>query len=103
MKRVELAPEALAEVGEAVRWYDHRRPGLGQDLLAELEAVLSRVGDAPTSFPRLQDIPHELEVRRSLLSRFPYGVVFTVLADSVRVVAFAHLKREPGYWLTRVH
>jgi plasmid stabilization system protein ParE len=102
VKRVELAPEALAEVDEAARWYDDHRPGLGRELLAELEAVLSRVGDTPTSFPRLRDIPDELEVRRCLLSRFPYGVVFTVLSKCVRVIAFAHLKRQPGYWLTRV-
>jgi toxin ParE1/3/4 len=78
MKPVELAVEALAEVDEAARWYNDRRRGLGQDLLAELEAVLSRVGDAPSSIPRLQEIPDELEVSPSLLSRFPYGVVFTV-------------------------
>ena len=103
MKAVELAAEALAEVDEAARWYDHQRPGLGQDPLGELEAVLLRVGDAPTSFPRLQDVPDELDVRRCLLARFPYGVVFTTLTHSVRVIAFAHLKREPGYWLNRVH
>ncbi len=102
MSPVELAPEALAEVDEAARWYDLQRPGLGYDLLDELEAVLLRVADAPTSFPRLRDVPDELDVRRCLMSRFPYGVVFTILTHCVRVVAFAHLKREPGYWLDRV-
>jgi toxin ParE1/3/4 len=43
-----------------------------------------------------------LGLRRALLSRFPYGVVFVELEDHIRVVAIAHAKRKPGYWLHRV-
>ena len=102
MMPVELAPEVLAEVDEAARWYDAQRPGLGRDLVAELDAALARLAETATSFPRLQDLPDDLQVRRCLLSRFPYGIVFTILPDRVRVVAFAHLKRRPGYWLGNV-
>jgi hypothetical protein len=36
-----------------------------------------------------------------MLPRFPYGVVFVELTKEVRIVAVAHAKRRPGYWLDR--
>ncbi len=37
-----------------------------------------------------------LEIRRALLARFPYALVFLVREDEVRVLAVAHAKRRPG-------
>jgi hypothetical protein len=38
-----------------------------------------------------------------LLPRFPYGVVYLAAADtSIVVVAVAHARRRPRYWLTRI-
>jgi toxin ParE1/3/4 len=36
------------------------------------------------------------------LPRFPYAVVFLVRVEELRVLAIAHAKRRPGYWLSRV-
>jgi hypothetical protein len=33
-------------------------------------------GSSPASFPRLLDTPEELVIRRALLPRFPYAVIF---------------------------
>ncbi len=41
-------------------------------------------------------------VRRKLLRRFPYLVVFVELDTQVRVLAVAHAKRSPGCWLERI-
>jgi hypothetical protein len=54
------------------------------------------------SFPRLVDLPADLVIRRVLLPRFPYAVVFMDLGREVRVLAVAHAKRRPGYWLNRI-
>jgi plasmid stabilization system protein ParE len=57
----------------------------------------------PASFSRLLDVPPELHVRRALLRRFPFALVFLQRPDGpIRVVAVAHVKRRPGYWLRRV-
>jgi plasmid stabilization system protein ParE len=102
MKAVELAPEARDEVREAATWYDEQRAGLGEEFLEELERLFVRMSQLPRSFPVLMDPSPELGLRRALLPRFPYGVVFTELEDDIRVVAVAHTKRDPGYWLHRV-
>jgi len=33
-----------------------------------------------------------------VLRRFPFGVVYRVLAGEIQVVAVAHHRRKPGYW-----
>ena len=49
--RVELHPEARAELRSAALWYDERRPGLGDEFIAGVLAALDRIGDAPESYP----------------------------------------------------
>lgn len=46
--------------------------------------------------------PIESRVRRVLLERFPYAVVFIETEDVVHVIAVAHFRREPSYWRDRV-
>jgi plasmid stabilization system protein ParE len=99
---VRFAPEVPDELAEAVLWYEARRHGLGSEFLDEVQASLPLIGGRPRSFPRLQDVDATLEIRRALLARFPYALVFLVREDEVRVLAVAHAKRRPGYWLSRV-
>ena len=40
-------------------------------------------------------------VRRVLVNRFPYGVLYEPGSTSLLVLAVMHLRREPGYWMTR--
>jgi hypothetical protein len=40
--------------------------------------------------------------RRSLVNRFPYGVIYQVKSRSLRIIAVAHLNRRPGYWKERL-
>lgn len=80
MKECRLSREAVVEIAEAAAW----------------------IGSYPDSFPLLLDLPEELSIRRALLPRFPYALVFMELPPEVRVLAVAHLKRRPGYWLNRI-
>lgn len=45
--------------------------------------------------------PYLADTRRYLLRRFPFFVVFREVADRVQIVAVAHARRRPGYWLGR--
>ena len=102
MSVVRLSPEAVDELVEATLWYRARRPGLESEFLAEVGRVLPLIQRSPASFPRLLDVPTDLVIRRTLLPRFPYAVVFIDLRTELRVLAVAHTKRRPGYWLNRV-
>ncbi len=102
MKQVRLALEATEELADAAAWYEARQPGLATKLLEEFERILVQISSRPQSFPRLRDTAPDLGIRRAVLPRFPYALVFLELADEIRVVAVAHAKRQPGYWLDRV-
>jgi toxin ParE1/3/4 len=64
--------------------------------LQEFSEVLERVCETPAIFPIYDD-----PVRRSLLRRFPYGIFYEMETDRVVVLAFGHMKREPGAWQKR--
>jgi len=99
---VRLAAEAVDELAEVAGWYRGRRPGLDVEFLAEVERVLPLIESAPTAFSRLLDLLPDLQIRRALLPRFPYAMIFMDLGTEIRVLAVAHAKRRPGYWLDRV-
>jgi hypothetical protein len=40
-------------------------------------------------------------IRKAVLEQFPYLIAFEVDADRVLVLAVAHAKRRPLYWLAR--
>jgi hypothetical protein len=102
--RVVLDPEAVEEIAEAAGWYRGQGPGLEEGLLQEVDDLLLVLGFQPRRFAKILDGPPDLELRRAVLSRFPYGFVFLVMegGQEVRVVAFAHRRQRPGYWLDRV-
>jgi toxin ParE1/3/4 len=43
-----------------------------------------------------------LGVRRFVMSRFPFALPYLVIEEQVVVLAVAHLRRRPGYWLRRI-
>lgn len=89
---------ASLELTEAVRWYESKRVGLGEELLDEFAALITRLTMNPESG---NPISVDQKTRRLLVTRFPYQVVYRVRPNEIVVVALAHLKRRPGYWKHR--
>ena len=102
MKPVSLSPEAVVELIEATSWYETRQPGLAVKFLQEIDQAQQAIQSRPLSFPRLANTAVDLEIRRTLLPRFPYALVFLELQTEIRVLAIAHAKRQPDYWLNRL-
>ncbi|MBL8449326.1 MAG: hypothetical protein JNM32_05310 [Dechloromonas sp.] len=40
-------------------------------------------------------------IRRVLINRFPYGVLYVPQESGILIVAVMHLSREPDYWRSR--
>ncbi len=102
MKLVRFDERALDELFEAAAWYESEQRGLARRLLDEIDALLPRLSAHPSAFTRLPDTSPDLEIRRALLNRFPYGVVFIELEQEIRVIAVEHTKRRPYYWRDRL-
>lgn len=81
--RLELLPEAFADVAEAFSWYEARRPGLGTEFEGELDRAPRFVVAMPTACP----VVHR-SLRRALVRRFPFAVYYTTGTDVVLVRSF---------------
>ena len=102
--RLELHPEARAELRSAALWYDERRPGLGDEFISEVSAALDRIGDVPESYPPWpRTRAAGPMIRKATIQRFPYVIAFEKHEQHVLVLAVAHAKRRPLYWLTRTN
>lgn len=99
--RVRFGPEAVAELSEAVRWYEQRRDGLGLALLAAVEDAVDAISRWPHSGSPVPEV-EGLVIRRTRVDRFPYHVAYLVNDDEIRVLAIAHDRRRPGYWSQRI-
>ena len=96
MHQLEIHRLADREINEAASYYEEQAIGLGVDFLDEVENCLASVLEYPMGGPEVLS-----GVRRRLLRRFPYGILYSIKADSIRVLAVMHLKREPTYWVDR--
>ena len=75
--RLELHPEARAELRGAALWYDERRPGLGDEFIGEVSATLDRIGNAPESYPAWPGTrAADPLIRKATVQRFPYLIAF---------------------------
>ena len=91
------------ELAEAASWYETRQPGLAIRFLQEIDQTGLAIQSRPLSFLQLADTAKELQIRRALLPRYPYALVFLELPTEILVLAVAHAKRRPDYWLNRLH
>ena len=97
MRPVIFTSAARAEMIEAQDWYENESRGLGRHFRAAVEAAIERIRANPRQFPVIYK-----KVRRALLSRFPYALMFVVEADnSLTVIACFHGSRDPAHWQKR--
>jgi hypothetical protein len=97
----EILLAASVEMAEAAGWYDERVDGLGQRFLLEAEVTFARIDEKPLTGSPWTHRRLPEGVRRMFLRSFPYSVVY-IVEPRVVVVAVAHLRRRPGYWVQRL-
>ena len=87
---------AERELSEAAGYYNARRPGLGNAFLDEVERAISQVQENPEAPPLVNRL-----VRRKMVRRFPYSVMYSVPSTGIRILAIANQRRRPFYWRGR--
>lgn len=92
---VALAPGAEADIREAFIWYRERNAPIADAFRAAVFDSIERIAEAPLARPA-----DEGGNRKRVLHRFPYSVIYEMQASTVTVLAVAHHRRRPGYWVT---
>ncbi|MDX2054498.1 MAG: type II toxin-antitoxin system RelE/ParE family toxin [Polyangiaceae bacterium] len=97
----EILLAASVEMAEAAAWYDERVSGLGERFLGEAETAFARIDETPLIGSPWSHRRLPSGVRRMFLRSFPYSAVY-MLEPRLVVVALAHVRRRPGYWVKRL-
>jgi toxin ParE1/3/4 len=91
--RVVLGDEARSELREAAAWYRKISKRLARRFGDEIKAAVALVAADP-----LRRLEIEPGIRRVLLRKFPYALLYTVEGNRVVVLVLKHHKRHPDYW-----
>lgn len=89
-------PDAEEEFDKAIEYYENIELGLGYDFALEIHSAIQRSIEHPKAWSILDG-----EVRRSLVRRFPYGVLYSEEPDGIFILAVMNLHRDPEYWKKR--
>ena len=91
-------PAAEAEFLESVGYYESMVPGLGAALIEQFETLAELIGESPKGW----QVELEPDIRRVPLQRFPLSIVYRENPGGFQVLAVAHNRRRPQYWLGRL-
>ena len=97
MTAIVFLPPAQEEMTSAARYYQAQSTGLGTEFLAEVERTIAAIVSHPKAAPKVKP-----DIRRRLLKRFPFGILYAATVDEIVVLAVMHLRRRPGYWQDRL-
>lgn len=95
---IELTAIARQELDDAVSWYEHELPELGQRFFSEVKQALVRISSYPEAFTVERN-----DIRKCLLHTFPYKILYSIEDNTILVITIAHTHRRPEYWIDRVY
>jgi len=87
---------AKLELNEAAEYYDSESAGLGQAFITEVERCTEEIVRYPDA-----GLVTRGSIRRRLIRRFPYALLYRAKPKEIRVLAVMNLKRRPAYWVGR--
>ena len=94
--RLSFNPLAERELNDAAQYYELESTGLGVAFLVDIERSCNSLLEYPESGAVVTGA-----IRRRLLSRFPYALLYRLRPDVMRILAVMNLKRRPTYWIGR--
>jgi plasmid stabilization system protein ParE len=81
---------------EASHFCEAGSAGLGFEFLDDVQRVI----DSLREHPKLGQLVTR-GLRRALLRRFPFSLIYSEEPGAILIVAVAHQRRRPEYWLER--
>ncbi len=88
--------KAEAEFLKAIEYYENCKNGLGIKFAEEVYAAIKRACDFPHAWTKIDYRTH-----RCLTNKFPYGILYRIMDDHIRIMAVMNLHRKPDYWIKR--
>jgi hypothetical protein len=90
-------PDAEQEFLESIEYYEGCADGLGFDFASEIYETITRIITNPQAWQVVI-----VNIRRCLVNRFPFGILYAKNDDGILILAVMHLHRDPDYWTNRI-
>lgn len=97
MKSVFFHQAAKEEFLSARDYYDDLNFGLGKSFIIEVEKAINIIKRNPLAYPIIKK-----NIRKAVIMKFPYSILYIIEKDLVYLLAIMHQKRKPNYWYTRL-
>ena len=92
-----IHPDAALEHKQQVAYYENEQPGLGKRYHEAFKIAVALACE----MPRRPRVIHSPNIRSVSLEVFLFSVIYREVAGVVQILAVAHHRRQPGYWLSR--
>ena len=92
--KVLFSKYARQELLDAVRYFELEYPGLGRRFKEEVRKAAVRISEYPLAWSLERG-----DVRKCLLHKFPYKLLYSIENNHILVLAVAHQHRKPDYWV----
>lgn len=83
-------------MAETWEYYEAIRPSFAEDFLEKVDEALARAAEHPHA-----DALVHRDLRRVRLTRFPHGLIYRVVGNTLVVVACTHPRQNPARWERR--
>lgn len=88
---------ARRELKDAVAFYNNAEIGLGDGFAAIIRDAVRDLLKNPHRWPVLEG-----RIRRRVVKKFRYVLLYAESGDSILIVAVMHTSRKPDYWKERI-
>ena len=87
---------AKQELDDATRYYEMEFQGLGKRFRGEVRMAAKRISEYPEAWSVERG-----DIRKYLLHKFPYKLLYSIEKNHLFIIAVAHQHRKPEYWVER--
>ena len=95
--KIRFLVPAEIEMLEAAAYYEMHVKSLGENFLDIVETAVTEIAEEPTIWMEIYQ-----GIRRRLIRRFPYSILYSICDSEIVVVAIMHQKQKPNYWIGRI-
>ena len=92
--------ESQDDLRNGFSWYEEKRVGLGIDFMLAIEATLRIIERNPFTYSKAPtNMPN---IRRAIVFKFSYSIFYSVIDQSVVILAVVSSKQDTAIWKTRI-
>ncbi|PWU02831.1 MAG: type II toxin-antitoxin system RelE/ParE family toxin [Terriglobia bacterium] len=96
VKPIEYHEAAEQELLSEIGYLEQRAPGIGRRFFMEVRRAENFIAKFPEAAEEI--LP---SVRKRPLRKFQYSLIYTIQPSTLLILAVAHHRRRPNYWVGR--